>query len=125
MPVYTRPQRQKLPKRPRAYPVHGKGADRGKYFRCRNCKFIYDRQRDDTGNAECSAGDNHIDYYGVVSTNPYGNANSPDRILCLGDEIDNYQVVMEKGPDGEPKTIRHDFTSNISRGCPKCGMINR
>ena len=69
MPSYTRPRKWKLPKRSRAYPVHGKGADKGKYFRCRNCGFIYDKQRDDTGNAETNAGDNHIDYYGIAPEN--------------------------------------------------------
>ena len=122
--VYTRPYKRGLPKRSRTRPIRGKGDDEGKYFRCWNCGFPCDKDRDELGDAESSAGDDHTDYHNIAPTDPYTN-DSASKSLCLGDAIEeHYHVVMEIDADGEPKTIVHDHTSDISRGCPFCGCTN-
>ncbi|MCK4328788.1 hypothetical protein KAX02_02990 [candidate division WOR-3 bacterium] len=123
--IYTRPHKRKLAKRSRTLPVFGKGDDEGKYFRCWNCGFICNKDRDELGDAESNAGDDHTDYHGNVSEYPYANHydDIASKVCCLG-ESDHYHVVLELGPDGEPKTIIHDLTSDISRGCPFCGTVN-
>lgn len=124
MPAYTRPHKRKLAKRSRTLPVFGKGDDEGKYFRCWNCGFICNKNRDELGDAESSAGDEHTDYHGIANEDPYSNiARSASRICCLGSP-GHYFVALEVGADGNPKTIIHDFTSTISRGCPFCGTTN-
>ena len=156
--VYTRPHRRKLPKRSRTRPIRGKGDDEGKYFRCWNCGFICNKDRDELGDAESNAGDNHLDYHNIAPTDPYTNDSASKR-LCLGGNTGHYHVMMtlmcakikeyyqdeigdfytdETGDKyegsivgveddavcSELKTITHDYTSNITRGCPFCGSTN-
>jgi len=63
MPVYTRPHKRKLTKRSRTLPVYGEGADKGKYFRCWNCGWICNVDRDELGDSDSSAGDEHTDFH--------------------------------------------------------------
>ena len=123
MPTYTRPHRRKLSKRSRTLPIYGKGDDAGRYFRCWNCGWICDTERDELGDSDSNSGDNHTDYHNIAPEDPYTNA-GVGRSCCLGGDIGHFHVAMEIGSDGEAKTIRHDYTSDISRGCAFCGTVN-
>ena len=63
MPVYTRPHKRKLTKRSRTIPVYGEGADKGKYFRCWNCGWICNVDRDELGDSDSSSGNDHTDFH--------------------------------------------------------------
>ena len=63
MPVYTRPHKRKLTKRSRTLPVYGEGADKGKYFRCWNCGWICNVDRDELGDSDSGSGNDHTDYH--------------------------------------------------------------
>jgi len=63
MPVYTRPHKRKLAKRSRTLPVYGEGADKGKYFRCWNCGWVCNVDRDKLGDSDSGSGNEHTDYH--------------------------------------------------------------
>ena len=122
MPSYTRPYKRSLKKRSRTLPVFGRGDDAGRYYRCWNCGFVCDVERDELGDADSTAGDDHTDINNLANANPYTNnaANHISLRTCVGHQY----VAMRIGADGEPKTIVHLHTTDISRGCPFCGSTN-
>jgi predicted RNA-binding Zn-ribbon protein involved in translation (DUF1610 family) len=122
--TYRRPHQPILPKRSRTRPIFGRGDDEGRYYRCWNCGFVCDSQRDALGGSESDAGDNHTDYNGLAKSNPYLNSSDAGFKACLGGDIEHFQVAMELGPDDEERTIIHDLTSDVSHGCPFCGSTN-
>ena len=122
MSVYRRPHKYHPPKRSRTLPIYGKGDDEGRYFHCWNCGFVCDSQRDELGDSDSSADVGYTDYNGVANEDPY--TVNAGRVICLGGDIGHYHVAMRVGPDDEPKTIRHNLKSDISKGCPFCGTTN-
>jgi hypothetical protein len=111
---------RKLPKQSRRIPLpgnsdRGDGLDHGKYFMCWNCGFVCDVDRDELGDAETRAGDNQTSY----STPAYGNAGGNAETA-----LEDYTVVMELGPDGTAKGVRHPIMSDVTGGCPFCGSKN-
>ena len=133
MAVYTRPHKRKLPKRSRTLPVYGEGDDEGKYFRCWNCGFICNVDRDELGDSDSYSGNAHKDYH---ENHHYSadvnldittgiNLSEASKYACLGGDIEHYQVAQNiVTPDEEAKFVRHEYTSDISRGCPFCGSTN-
>ena len=125
MAVYTRPHKRKLTKRSRTLPVYGEGADKGKYFRCWNCGWICNVDRDELGDSDSSAGDDHTDFHENYLYSTYDAPDAASRYAVLGGDTGHHHVALNNvTPDGEPKLIRHEYTSDISRGCPKCGCMN-
>ena len=125
MAVYTRAHKRKLAKRSRTLPVYGEGADEGKYFRCWNCGFICNVDRDELGDSESSAGDEHTDFHDTHHCSTYDAPDAASRYATLGGDTGHYQVAQNIiTPDGEAELIRHEYTSDISRGCPFCGTTN-
>ena len=129
-----------LPKQARTIPVRGKGDDAGKWFKCWNCGFICNIDRDDSSGGY--AGDNHTEF---IRTAPAEGVD--DRMLVFDsppfyhtlmeaslcsttietDEIglvplDEYTMIEEECSDS--LTIRHEFESDITKGCPFCGTTN-
>ena len=125
MAVYTRPHKRKLIKRSRTRPVYGEGADKGKYFRCWNCGFVCNVDRDQLGDSDSWSGNEHTDYHEDYLYSSYDAPDDPSRYAVLGGDIGDYYVALNiVTPDGEPELIRHKYTSDISRGCPFCGSTN-
>jgi hypothetical protein len=125
MPVYTRPHKRKLRKESRTLPLKGKGDDAGKYFKCWNCGFICDSDRDELGDSESGAGDDHTDYHGLttIAANP-GTSDLVAKQICLGGN-QHYQTLQSVLTlDGSNKQINHSHLSDVSRGCPFCGTTN-
>jgi len=121
--TYKKPHRTRLPKRSRTRPIYGKGDDADRYFKCWNCGFVCDSHRDELGDSESRAGDDHTDYHNLVENESQLRPN-PGNKACLGGDIGHYHVAMLLGPDENPKTVYHELTSDISRGCPFCGSTN-
>lgn len=125
MPVYTRPHKRKLIKRSRTLPIYGEGEDKDKYFHCWNCGFVCNTDRDELGNSESSAGDDHTDYHQGHHCSTYDSSSDASRYAVLGGDTGHYQVAINiDTPDAVAKTIRHEHVSDISRGCPFCGSTN-
>ena len=125
MAVHTRAHKRKLIKQSRTLPVYGEGDDKGKYFRCWNCGFVCKVGRDELGDSESTAGDEHTDYHQTHHCSTYDSSSDASKYATLGGDIGHYQVAQNiLTPDGETKFIRHKHVSDISRGCPMCGSTN-
>jgi hypothetical protein len=113
---------RRLPKESRTIPRRGNrdrgnGLDFRKWFNCWHCGFICKLDRDELGGASSRAGTAHEDY--LTPSDP-----SINNVSVLGGPINNFQVSLELGSDGNPKEILHGFKSVISSGCPLCGCRN-
>ena len=122
----TEHRTRKLPKESKTLPIfgsseRGNGIDDGKYFNCWYCGFVCNVDRDALGGAESGSGEAHIDF----STPSYGGINGdPLSAMSILDGIDAFEVGMELNSSGDLKTIKADFSTNISGGCPNCGSKN-
>ena len=116
---HTKPSRMRLPKQAKSIPMKGTGEDAGKWFKCWNCGFPCDVDREDSSGS--TAGDNHIDFHspslGFVENG------IEDRMLVL-DEPPFYHTIMEKDASGTAKTIVHEHLTSVTKGCPMCGTTN-
>ena len=108
-----------LPKQAKSIPLKGKGEDAGRWFKCWNCGFICNIDRDDSSGS--TAGDNQTDFsspsLGFVENG------EEDRMLVL-DSPTFYHTIMEQGADATAKTIVHVHLSDVTKGCPLCGSTN-
>jgi len=114
---------RKLAGRSKAIPIKGNGLDSGKYYRCWNCGFIVDSTRDTIGGEHSGSGDNHLDFHSPAH-GAKDNSSELNGLSVLRGDIGFSMVALENGSDGTPKSIRHDFKSNITGGCPMCGTFN-
>jgi hypothetical protein len=121
MPVYTRAHKRKLQKVSRTLPIFGKGDDDGKYFHCWHCGFVCDKDRDELGDSASKGGDKHLVALISIDNGPGGNTSNR---ATLGGCIGHYHVAAKIGPDGEPDGVKHNYMTNIIRGCPSCGSTN-
>jgi hypothetical protein len=111
MGTYTKPRKVPLPKKSKTLPIYGTGDDEDRFFHCWFCGFVCDGWRDELGDSESEAGDDHTDYNSLANANPQ--LDGAGRRACLGGDIGHYHVAMEIGADSNPKTIRHDLTSDV------------
>lgn len=115
---------RRLPRRSRTYPLHGNnvrgdGEDSGKWFRCWNCGFICNKDRDSIGDINSRSADGQIEYY----TPSYGSVDMSGECNAIM-VLNGNEVALEQGADGNPKGIRHNLRSDVYSGCPFCGSLN-
>ena len=123
MSEYRRPYKRKIPKRSQTLPVPGKGDDYGKYYHCWNCGFVCNVDRDELGDADSKAGDDHTDYHNLANPDPY--TDNIGRIATIRCYTEDVFVLQKLGLDGEtPVLVEHANVSEVSRGCPMCGSTN-
>jgi hypothetical protein len=122
MADYRRAYKKPLPRRSRTRPIYGRGDDRRRFYRCWNCGFVCDSRRDELGDSDSNAGDDHTDFN--IHAQPDPQLGGVAKQLCLGGDIGHYHVAMKIGADSEPQTIVHSLKSDVSRGCPFCGTVN-
>ena len=111
---FTKPKRKALAKQSRSIPYKVRGDE--KLFKCWNCGFICNEDRDDSSGL--TAGDNH-----TVSSIPSFGGDGLDGMI-IPTEIGKECVLMEQDAQGDDVVIQHLFTSNITKGCPMCGTTN-
>jgi hypothetical protein len=107
---FTTPTIRKLPKQAKAFPYKPKGSE--SLWKCWNCGFICNEDRDD--HSGLTAGDNHT----TIPQPAYG-----DSQMLVLDVPYFYHVIMEQDINGD-KVIMHDHLTNITKGCPFCGTTN-
>lgn len=122
MPFNSQYRKRKLPKDSRTIPLpgakdRGNGEDFGTYFRCWNCGWICNLNRDSLGDSQGGSGEGYLDN---GSDNMSGSAGA----FSVMEEIGNESISLELAADGTPKNIAHVFESVISGGCPLCGSKN-
>ena len=122
---YIHYDRRTLPKRKRRIPVWGAEThtidQSGKLFRCWNCGFICNTDRDELGDGvgyrvidEVEDGD------GTAMGAHIGAAYRANFIaLSIGTESDIYSFSLNS--DGDPVMVEHNHTQQVSSGCPMCG----
>ena len=94
-------------------PTRGDGLDHGKWFRCWNCGFLCNKDRDALGDSQSRDGVVIEDY----AQNPEGRNFTGDAILGLG------VIASETDSEGDP--IRYPLMiSTKSTGCPFCHTLN-
>lgn len=108
-----------LPSR-RARRIFGLGEDNGKYYRCMNCGFICNIDRDELGGSSDRDGLVYENY----SVNIYDSAPFGHGFAVLGGDIEHFQAVLEVGSDNEPKEVEEHWQARVASGCPLCGSRN-
>lgn len=100
-------------------PIRGDGQDYGKWYRCWNCGFICNINRDALGDSQSRDGVVHT----VYAQQPDPGVTKPQATLggALG-----VHSVSEYGADGTAKGVRNAImvSSSASSGCPFCGSLN-
>ena len=89
-------------------PERGEGLDHGKYFRCWNCGFICDSERDSLGDAQSKS---NIAYENYDLLDEYG--------ASVSDTGGTKHTIFE----GEGYTTTRKIPV-VSTGCPLCGTLN-
>lgn len=131
--IHQRSGPKRTPHDSRTLPVIGEGADKGKYYRCWNCGFICDKERDYLGDGtgvtakealpassdgRCSLRTNR-----TLPASPAGTASSS--ILATLPVLEGPDFVgTVGGSTSVPQNIRYTFEPNVSSGCPFCGSTN-
>ena len=124
-------KRRKIPRQSRTIPIEGFGEDDGKFFTCWYCGFTCNKDRDSLGDSESGSGENHESFvvpydtgilaeYGVA-----GDGTTPlARLALLGGEITHFQLAMENGQYGTPKSVGEPLHHTNGIGCPQCNSLN-
>ena len=111
---FTKPTKTRLPKEARSIPYKARGDE--KLWKCWNCGFICNSDRDDhTGS---HAGDNHD----IAVTTALGGEGLDGMIIPT--EIGVETVIMKQDSNGDDATVHHNYTSDVTKGCPMCGSTN-
>lgn len=134
-----RPHKSRIRHDARTLPLRGTGDDEGKYYRCWNCGFICNVDRDSLGDGESRDGAStefYYDYYpqsegayrGVASglfledEGAAGDHTSPALALRCVNRGTTRTIAV--GPDGLPVTTKLTYAPTVVSGCPGCGTKN-
>jgi hypothetical protein len=131
-----RDRRTRIPKQSRTIPVrghkdYGDGQDDGKYWRCWNCGFICDVERDELGDSESTDGVSHRIYDALYTGGEDMNEtdamihgdNNGVALLTMASARSGH-VLLELDAAGDPMGVRLNWTPEIASGCPFCGTRN-
>jgi hypothetical protein len=119
-------------------------SDKDRYFRCWNCGFICDVQRDTLGkNLRSRDGSEYYDQYYPQSTQGDRSTTTDYQLSLEGltDSVDETSpragiafarlamlrggaIAMESSADGTAKPIRLTYEPKTEGGCPFCGTTN-
>ena len=126
----------------RTLPVRGKGDDAGRFYRCSNCGFVCDLDRDRLEGENAKAGNDTqivitasdpangipLDYvagleFPFVFGSHFGRMQRAGVAVLSGD-LNFFHTAMEEAPDGDPQPIYHAMEPEVRYGCPFCGTTN-
>lgn len=116
---------RKLKKESRTIPLIGSGVgeadESGQFYKCWNCGWVCDVERDELGGSDDTVG-LAIENYSVTSY-----PGSPGELTgqaVLGGDIEHFQVTLEVDADGVPLEIEEHWRAVSVSGCPMCGCRN-
>ena len=109
--------RERLPKRKKTIPLKGSLEDSGRYFKCWNCGFICDANRDKIGPGD---GTTQLDKPDIA----FGGFGSGDK-LSITMIVDDMFTILKNDGQGNPivKYEHNQYPKSIG-GCPLCGSKN-
>lgn len=118
--VSHRPRR-----RSRRIPIRGYNADTGRYFRCWNCGFICNKDRDLLGDNDSQPGTVYTVYTPPADATIAGSGD-PLAVISVMDSISSMGVSLATDTDGSSITattspILYDISGT---GCPFCHSLN-
>ena len=133
----------RIPRRSKTIPlngssVYGDGEDAGKWFRCWNCGFICNVDRDGLGDAETISAITYDTHDVVYSTDDYLTAR-PGTGRPVGGSVDGHNdgiallqmatkrsghVVLKVGADSVALTPWDNYYNTNGSGCPLCHTQN-
>ncbi len=111
-------QQRSLPRDSKTIPlrgndIRGDGRDHGKYYRCWNCGFVCDVERDELGGPDSRHGVTATEY---TQVDQYGNTS----YHCVGAHGDTQTVCEANG--GAWSSTR--YKPVVGSGCSFCGTKN-
>ena len=109
--AYASKRPPRLRRQARTLPMVGKGDDEGRYYRCWNCGFVCDKERDTLGGPHDSAGLAH-------SVDPETDTNY--RFVAPQAVFTGRQVDF----NGDPVVVPRTYHATVTAGCPFCGTKN-
>lgn len=117
-----RRHRGRIRKESRTIPLYGdrergNGLDDGRYYRCWNCGFICNVDRDALGGPESGDGKSYEAF--LIPTDP-----SLNSVSRLGGSEEPSTVSLALDIAGDTITETHAIQSVINQGCPFCGTLN-
>ena len=134
MRKFHRERKNRVKKRSRtiSLPGHedyGDGRDADRYFRCWNCGFVCDKERDALGGADSTGGQNYslwTDVYSSDGSSPiyHGDGENDEVVLAALATIRTGHVIMKSNADGDPATVVFNWYNEGGTGCPLCNTLN-
>lgn len=114
--IYTTRHRSRKPRKDsRTLPVKGKNEDEGKYYRCWNCGFICNVDRDELGGSASKDGISYARF-----SRDYGTGENGEVIASLR----SGHVCPKIDADDDAVTVREYWNPDVNSGCPMCGCLN-
>jgi hypothetical protein len=115
---------RKLKKESRTIPLYGDGVEEadenGQYYKCWNCGWVCDTERDELGGSSDRDGLTYENY----SVDGFDSTPGETRLAVLGGDIEHFQVALELDAEGNPLPIDEYWRAVASSGCPFCGTRN-
>ena len=96
--------------------------DLGKYFRCWNCGFICDVDRDSLGGPEDRSGTGSEFEKTTLPDNGWIDYGRRSVTNALKDW--NHTVLVRVNGAGTPLPIELSYSPTVNQGCPFCGSLN-
>jgi hypothetical protein len=141
---YHRYRQRKIRKESRTLPMpghvdYGDGKDSGKYYRCWHCGVVCDIDREELGDGESKDGVSYTVYDAALSSDSQDSSENitpihqganedgvNDDVYALSTmlTVRTGHVIMENDAAGDPKTVRVNYTPDVSSGCWFCGTLN-
>ena len=115
---------KRLRKDSRTIPLPGNGVgeadENGQYFKCWNCGFTCDRERDELGGSDSRDGLSYENY----SVDTFGGTPGLSGLATLGGDIEHFQVALKLDSSGSPIEPEKNIRAVAGTGCPFCGCRN-
>ena len=132
--IHRRSGPRRTPTYNRTLPVKGEGNEAGKYFRCWNCGFICNKEKNHLGDGagvtareaipapsdgRCTMRRLNGTYVAFVASV------APSSILAILPVLEGPEDIGTVGGATDvPRGVRHTFEPNVTSGCPFCGSTN-
>jgi hypothetical protein len=112
---YIKYDRRQLPCRKKAIPRNWADTQDGKFYRCWNCGFTCNTDRDKLG-----SGDGYVTTDAILATDLVlfsGNLKANTLSVSMTTDLS----LVEVDSNGDAKIFKRNFCTTITAGCPFCG----